>query len=321
MAKVSFGDGARYFAAALLSRHKPLVAHLTVTRYCNLDCAYCNEFDKVSKPVPLVELLARVDRLAELGTRVVTITGGEPLTHPGHEAVIARIRSHAMVATSITNAFLLTEKRIIAMNEAGLQRLQISIDGVLPDAVSKKSLKSLLGKLKLLAAHAEFQVSINSVLGITEERTRDALEVARTARALGFEHTVGVMHEGDGRLAALSSDQRRVYAELMAGGTIAHRFNYRTFQKNLMDGKPNHWSCRAGARYLYICEEGLVHYCSQQRGRPGIPLSLYSTEDIAREFDTVKPCAPYCTVSCVHQASYMDKWRGQRRREAATLPA
>ncbi len=80
------------------------------------------------------------------------------------------------------------------------------------------------------------------------------------------------------------------------------RFNW--FQNNIAHGKPNDWRCRAGARYLYICEDGLVHYCSQQRGYPGIPLEQYSVEDIRREFLTEKSCAPHCTVSCVHQVSY-----------------
>ena len=51
------------------------------------------------------------------------------------------------------------------------------------------------------------------------------------------------------------------------------------FQANLLDGKPNDWQCRAGARYLYICEAGLVHYCSQQRGTPAIPLATYTRDD------------------------------------------
>ncbi len=85
------------------------------------------------------------------------------------------------------------------------------------------------------------------------------------------------------------------------------RFNW--FQNNIADGKPNDWRCRAGARYLYICEDGLVHYCSQQRGHPGIPLEKYTVEDIRREYLTEKGCAPNCTVSCVHQVSYMDHWR------------
>jgi hypothetical protein len=86
----------------------------------------------------------------------------------------------------------------------------------------------------------------------------------------------------------------------------------RGFQDNLLDGKPNDWQCRAGARYLYICENGLVHYCSQQRGYPGTPLSAYTRDDIAREFDTEKKCAPYCTIGCVHRASVLDKWRGKQ---------
>jgi MoaA/NifB/PqqE/SkfB family radical SAM enzyme len=317
MAGITFGDGLKVAARVLSSRRRPLLAHLVVTRYCNLECAYCHEYDKVSQPVPIAELLARVDALARLGTQIVTLTGGEPMSHPDHDAVVRRIRGHGMVATTITNGFLLTEKRIAGMNAAGLQELQISIDGVKPDAISKKTLKSLAGKLKLLAKHAQFHVNINSVLGISEERTRDALEVARNAKEMGFSHTVGVLHDAEGTLAPLSPSQRAVYDSLMAAGSPAHYVNYLMFQKNLMAGKPNAWHCRAGARYLYICEDGLVHYCSQQRGTPGIPLADYGEADIVREFNTPKACAPFCTVSCVHQASFLDAWRGPQRLAAA----
>ena len=317
MAGITFGDGLKVAARVLTSRRRPLLAHLVITRYCNLECAYCHEYDKVSKPVAIAELLARVDALARLGTQIVTLTGGEPLSHPDHDAVVRRIRAHGMVATTITNGFLLTEKRIAGMNAAGLQELQISIDGVKPDAISKKTLKSLAGKLKLLAKHAQFHVNINSVLGISEERTRDALEVARNAKEMGFSHTVGVLHDAEGTHAPLSPSQRAVYNTLMAAGSPAHYVNYLMFQKNLMAGKPNAWHCRAGARYLYICEDGLVHYCSQQRGAPGIPLADYGEADIVREFNTPKACAPFCTVSCVHQASFLDAWRGPQRLAAA----
>jgi MoaA/NifB/PqqE/SkfB family radical SAM enzyme len=317
MAGITLGDGLKVATRMLVSTRRPLLAHLVVTRYCNLECAYCDEFDKVSKPVPVADLIARVDALARLGTQIVTLTGGEPLTHPDHDQIIARVRSHGMVATTITNGFLLTVGRIEGMNAAGLQELQISIDGVKPDAISKKTLKSLAGKLKLLAKHARFHVNINSVLGISEERTLDAIEVASSAKALGFSHTVGVLHDAEGTLAPLSASQRAVYRALMAKGSVTHFINYMMFQKNLMAGRPNAWHCRAGARYLYICEDGLVNYCSQQRGAPGIPLDDYGQADIIREFDTPKACAPFCTVSCVHQASFLDAWRGKQRLAAA----
>jgi MoaA/NifB/PqqE/SkfB family radical SAM enzyme len=321
MPEVTWRDGLKVATTVLFDTRRPLLAHLVVTRYCNLDCAYCSEFDKVSKPVPLEALFERVDALARLGTQIVTLTGGEPMTHPGHDEVIRRIRARGMVATTITNGFLMTRKSIEGMNHAGLQELQISIDGVKPDAVSKKTLKSLMGRLKLLSQHARFHVNINSVLGISEERTHDALEVAETAKALGFSHTVGVLHDADGHLAPLSATQRAVYDQLMDKGSLAHRINYLMFQKNLMAGRPNAWRCRAGARYLYICEDGLVHYCSQQRGHPGVPLADYTATDIAREYRTEKPCAPYCTVSCVHQASFADFWRARQKPGPAAMAA
>jgi len=81
------------------------------------------------------------------------------------------------------------------------------------------------------------------------------------------------------------------------------------FQQNIARGLENEWRCRAGSRYLYICEDGLVHYCSQQRGYPGIPLADYTTADVKREFLTAKSCSPNCTIGCVHKISYIDHWR------------
>ncbi|MFA7601416.1 MAG: radical SAM protein [Novosphingobium sp.] len=312
MAKIGKRDVMRLIGSGIFTRYRPLLTHLTVTRYCNLDCGYCNEFDKVSKPVPFDALKARIDRLADLGNVIVTLTGGEPLTHPDHAGIIAHIRRRGMVATTITNGFLLTVEAIEAMNAAGLQGLQISIDGDKPDEISKKTLKSLRGKLQLLADHAQFPVNINSVLGMSEERTAEAIIVRDVALGHGFSHTIGVLHEGDGTLAALSETQRAVYDRVVAEGGTAHRFNRWLFQQNLIDNKPNDWHCRAGSRYLYICEDGLVHYCSQRRGEPGVPLERYGREDIAREFETRKSCAPFCTVSCVHQISAMDRWRSAK---------
>ncbi|MBV8817467.1 MAG: radical SAM protein, partial [Acidobacteriaceae bacterium] len=91
------------------------------------------------------------------------------------------------------------------------------------------------------------------------------------------------------------------------------------FQDDIANGRPSDWKCRAGSRYLYVCEDGLVHYCSQQRGYPAKPLALYTVEDIRREYRTKKGCAPFCTISCVHQISYMDFWRDPQTMES-TVP-
>ena len=93
------------------------------------------------------------------------------------------------------------------------------------------------------------------------------------------------------------------------------------FQDSIAEGKPYQWRCRAGARYLYICEEGLVHWCSQQRGYPGIPIEDYTMEDFDREYNTEKWCAPTCTLQCVHQVGILDNWRDPQQAPGATKPA
>jgi MoaA/NifB/PqqE/SkfB family radical SAM enzyme len=100
----------------------------------------------------------------------------------------------------------------------------------------------------------------------------------------------------------------RIYQELKNFGK-KNWTRLNQFQEDLAHGRPHNWRCRAGARYLYVCEDGLVHYCSQQRGYPGVPLESYTLEDVRREFYTEKPCAKYCTIACVQQVAMLDNWR------------
>jgi MoaA/NifB/PqqE/SkfB family radical SAM enzyme len=302
---------ARMVARALKSRRHPILAHIIPIRRCNLACAYCNEYDKVSSPVPTSEMVRRIDLLDALGTEIITFSGGEPLLHPDLDDLIRRIRSHGRIATLITNGYLLTPDRIRQLNRAGLEHLQISIDNVNPDDVSKKSLKVLNKKLEWLEEFAQFAISINSVVGAGVKDSQDALIITRRALELGFDTTVGVIHDHGGQVLPLPEADRAVYEQIQKERKPSFwAFSYdNLFQKNLIAGKPNDWQCRAGSRYLYICEDGLVHYCSQQRGYPAIPLEKYTLEDLDREYWTKKPCAPYCTVSCVHRVEMIDMVR------------
>src|SRR6478736_8935795 len=133
----------REFLRGLARTDHPLLVHVVPIRRCNIDCGYCNEYDKVSEPVPTAEMFARIDKLATLGTSVVAFSGGEPMLHPDLDTLIAHIRSHGMMAGLITNGYFLVPKRIAQLNAAGLDFLQISIDNVEPDEVSKKSLRLL----------------------------------------------------------------------------------------------------------------------------------------------------------------------------------
>src|SRR5262252_5568187 len=298
----------RAIVKALLSTKHPFLVHIIPIRRCNLACTYCNEFDDFSNPVPLEEMKKRLDILADMGTSVITISGGEPLLHPELDHIIWHIRRRRMIAGMITNGYLLTRERIAELNAAGLEHLQISIDNTVPDEVSKKSLKTLDQKLELLAKYAYFQVNINSVLGSGVKDPEDALRIAHRAVALGLTSTVGIIHDHNGQLKPLGPREIEIFEEIM---TLSKRSfsRFNDFQHDVARGKEHNWRCRSGCRYLYVCEDGLVHWCSQQRGYPGIPLEQYGQDDLRRELRQVKSCAPLCTVGCVHRVAQVDELR------------
>jgi MoaA/NifB/PqqE/SkfB family radical SAM enzyme len=306
-------------ARGLASTDHVVQAHIVPIRRCNIDCGYCNEYDDFSKEVPIETMLERVRHLGRLGATLITISGGEPMLHSRIEDIIREIKKVGAIAGMITNGYLLNEKEIKSLNEAGLDHLQISIDNLVPDEVSKKSLKVLDKRLQWLAEFAMFHVNINSVVGAAIKNPEDAYVIAIRAHELGLSSTVGIIHDGSGQLKPLGTVERDVFHRIRHLSKKSYaRLNQ--FQDKIADGEANDWKCRAGARYLYVCEDGLVHYCSQQRGFPGTPLAEYTLQDVRREYNTKKGCAPNCTVSCVHQTSMMDFWRDPQTLES-TAPS
>ena len=297
-------------ARAALDADRPLVTHLVITRRCNLACGYCVEYDHESPPVPTDTLRDRIDHLARLRSVFVTLTGGESLLHPEAAALVDHVAMRGMVPFLNTNGFLLTRRWIDALGAAGLHAMQISVDNVHPNEVSKKSLKTLLPKLHLLAEHARFRVRINCVLGSSPPE--EAVEVARTAIELGFDISTSLLRNTDGSIAAQDDRARAAYAAIRALGKRAPSYLGDDFTQPLLDeGAAAEWKCRAGARTFIVDEFGLVHLCAPRTGTPAKPLAAYTVDDIRAYFDAPKPCAATCPVAYAHHASRLDKLRSQ----------
>ncbi len=299
--------------SAMVRPESPLLAQLVVIRRCNLSCGYCNEYDDHSPPIPVEELFARVDHLAELGCLILTLTGGEPFMHPNLDQVVARAVSHGMVVTAISNAYPITKGWVERMNDAGLSLLQVSVDNMEPNDVSQKSWSKIKKRLLLLKEHAKFKLNINAVLGSSPpQQTRDLID---EIRSLGFYMTVGLLHDQQGQIdPGLIGDILPEFHEEMralCNKSFFHQFGEGWEQKMLQGGTAP-WRCRAGARYLYIDEFGKVAYCSQRRAEPGISLLEYTRDDLKREYDSPKGCEDSCTIACVRRASSLDEWRPQR---------
>jgi hypothetical protein len=127
------------------------MAHIIPIRRCNLSCKYCNEYDDYSKPVPDRGDAPADQQTGRPGYRDRHFERRRAAAAPGTGR---DYRGHApanVIAGMITNGYLLTPDRIRRLNRAGLDHMQISIDNVMPDDVSKKSLKVLDKKLQMLS--------------------------------------------------------------------------------------------------------------------------------------------------------------------------
>lgn len=188
-----------------------------------------------------------LNRRRELGTSIVTISGGEPTLRPELDDIIRRIRKRGMIAGLITHGYFLTPERIERLNQAGLQ---ISIDNVRPDDVSKKSLRVLDSKLENLNQHANFFVNINSVVGSGIENPEDAVEVADRAVELGFSTTLGIIHDEVGKLVPLRAREMSVYDRLRQQGKTSYA-RFTGFREDLAHGKAHNWrSPQTGEPYV-----------------------------------------------------------------------
>ncbi len=108
----------------------PVEALLSLTYACNFNCIYC--FNSSGKrhedELTTAEWLNVVQQLAEMDVGVVTLTGGEPMLHPGFFEIAEEIVKHGMFAHICTNGSLINSDSVKRMVNTGINLIQISFD-------------------------------------------------------------------------------------------------------------------------------------------------------------------------------------------------
>ncbi len=179
---------------------------LVITGGCNISCFYCHNEGQPKASTYLTEpLFERVlDLMHFEAPEVVTITGGEPLLHPGIEHFVARLRQYCQSVTMVSNCLLLTEARTSTLIAAGLTKFRIGVDsfsaarsrptsGTLPAVSIKDTVLQLLSR--------GLAVELNVVLTRFNENEITAIVRfcgERRISAKVFEH-VEVLAYGDGK--------------------------------------------------------------------------------------------------------------------------
>ena len=161
---------------------------LSLTDRCNLRCTYCmpaEGLDWLTKPELLTddELVRLVRVLASMGVRTVRLTGGEPLLRRGLPGLISRLAA-LDVALSLTTNGVGLERQAVALREAGLRRVNVSLDSLRPDRFLTLTLRDrhddvLKGLAAAKAAGLE-PVKVNTVLmrGVNDDEAGELLDWA-----------------------------------------------------------------------------------------------------------------------------------------------
>ena len=106
---------------------------LSVTDRCNLRCAYCMPEEEYSwlpnaEILSFEEISALVDRFVALGVKKVRLTGGEPLVRRSLPVLVKMLAAKPIDELAMTTNGVLLAEHAVALKEAGLQRLTVSLD-------------------------------------------------------------------------------------------------------------------------------------------------------------------------------------------------
>src|SRR5829696_6294626 len=168
---------------------------ISVTDRCNLRCTYCMPEDVTFLPkdelLTFEEIAHFVRVAAGLGVRKIRLTGGEPLLRRDlHKLVALLVPVPGIADIGLTTNGLLLKAQARPLFEAGLRRLNVSLDTLDPDrfrALARRDgLEKVLDGLAAARAAGFAPVKVNAVAirGFTE---LDAVPLARYCREHGFE--------------------------------------------------------------------------------------------------------------------------------------
>jgi cyclic pyranopterin phosphate synthase len=144
---------------ATLPVRAPRYLRVVVTRACPLRCAYCHaegEHGAVRQQPTVAERAAIV--AVELGVRKVKFLGGEPLVDQSLPALVRAIRAdHPAVDLSVITSAVVSPERVDEVLAAGLDRINVSIHGFSPAALSRRGVGA--------RAHATREQTLDRVIG------------------------------------------------------------------------------------------------------------------------------------------------------------
>lgn len=266
----------------ILRGRTPLVVVLNVTFRCNMRCGYCygQYFNSRERDFTTEELLGLIDDLSRMGTRSVTLGGGEPLLRDDIGQIVERVKARGIECGFNTNGILVSQK-IDALKKADM--ICVSIDGPkeMNDANrGKGTFKKIMAGIDA-ALDAGLKVHITTVL--TRYNCESVDWIVEMARRKGIQAEFNFLfHQSEGkgdsdRFMAENGLLRKAVtriAELKSQGAPIlfsekiYRYVARwpDYRKRLVMGREpdfDYIPCHAGRFMMFIDADGRTYPCVQ----------------------------------------------------------
>ena len=282
---------------------KPLQCSLYVTDRCNLDCAYCTEYDN-SRPHPSLDDLKKwIRKIRELGTMRIALVGGEPLVHPNIVELVRYCRELGFATSLTTNGFLLTRKLLAELEDAGLQVMQISVDRMTPSPITKKSFKTILPKLDYFR---DSKISLHITGVICADTLPESQAVLETGLSRGIPTEVRLVHADPLHRFRVDRGPREELERFIdsmierkrRGEKIHTSEAILNYQRSLLHGEHVEWTCMAGYKLFFVSAQGKFWICSMVHTDKHImDVTLDDLYANYRKKSCQEGCGVYCAVS------------------------
>lgn len=122
----------------------------SITNKCNLQCTHCYASSGIpyEDELDISEICSLIlDEAKKIGTRFITLTGGEPFTRKDIFQIICEIKKRGIRVCIATNGMLLSKSVIEILEELDVDRIQISLEGANPEKNNKIRGKGVFEKI------------------------------------------------------------------------------------------------------------------------------------------------------------------------------
>jgi AdoMet-dependent heme synthase len=270
----------------------PLHVVFILDTRCNLSCTHCSSAASRTGHVGYDTKAAKgvIDQLADAGVLDIALSGGEPLLRRDLEALVEHAAARGLRVGTSTNGFPLTRRRASTLRNAGLNRLQVSIDGPrdVHDAIRGR------GSYERAIAAVSFSVDAGlrthvcfTAMRSNVDHLQEVIDTIVACGAAGFNLSQFVPTGRGAREQDLTPPQaRRALETWLAAKQMHPSMYFAAHATGLVDLAPGQANCSGG------CQAGMSIACVTASG-------------------DVTPCVMFpLSLGSLHERSFQDIWQG-----------